>query len=205
MFRCLLVEDHLMFMQFISAMLRGMRHLEVVGQARTLEEGSQLCAEHRPDLLLLDIALPDGNGLEVGRQLITLNPEARIIVLTGEMATFVCPAELKPYIYDVIEKSGAFEELEQAIKQFIQEHMRAQKEREAPGIDAQKKRALSKRENEVFRLIGAGLISKEIAGELGLSAHTVNVFRKRIAGKMGISGHEMTREAIRQHQATMGR
>lgn len=203
--RCLLVEDHLMFMQLISTMLRGIGHLEVVGMARTTAEGIRACEQQKPDLVILDLALPDGSGLEVGHRLAQLNPEARIIILTGQMQTFVCPAKLKPNIYDVVEKAGAFEELERAIRQYIQQIRQA---RTPPGKSAErpdKARALSDRERQVFNLIGAGLISKEIAEQLGLSVHTVQVFRKRIAGKMGISGNEVTREAIRQHHESMGR
>jgi DNA-binding NarL/FixJ family response regulator len=204
MIRCLIVEDHLMFSQLIAGMLRAFRNMEIVGTAGTVAEGLRACEAHKPDLVLLDLALPDGSGLAVGEKLIELNPDARIIILSGQMQTFVCPAKLKPFVHDVVDKAGAFEEVENAIKLCLEDIRRSDYTPAQRKLDDQRKRTLSKRENEVFRMIGAGLISKEIADEMGLSIHTVYVYRKRIAEKLNLSGADVTREAIRDYQRTLG-
>ena len=94
--RCLIVEDQLMIQQLLSMVLANVKGLKVVSTASTEAEGIAACEAHHPELLLLDLALPDGNGVVVARHLINVNPSARIIILSGETSTFVCPDDLSP-------------------------------------------------------------------------------------------------------------
>ena len=203
--RCVLVEDHLMFMQLITTMLRSVRGLTIMATATKVQDGIVACRQHQPDLLIIDLALPDGDGLGVARALVQKKPSARIIILSGQTTTFVCPPDLRDNISDVISKSGAFEEIELAVKQFMDEFRKKRMSNTERKFEEQKSRPLSKREHEIFSMIGAGMISKEIADNLGISIHTVHVFRKRIAEKLGLSGNEIVHEAIRQYQAALGR
>jgi DNA-binding NarL/FixJ family response regulator len=74
--RCLIVEDQVMFLQLLCTMLQGLRGLEVVATAGAATTACWPARHHRPDILILDLALPDGDGLEVARFLRMQQPQA---------------------------------------------------------------------------------------------------------------------------------
>ena len=92
---CVVVEDQLMFLQLLVGMLKLQQGLRVVATAATAAAGMEACIKHRPDLLILDLSLPDQRGEVVAEALLTHHPEARLIVLSGEASRFVCPPQLQ--------------------------------------------------------------------------------------------------------------
>jgi DNA-binding NarL/FixJ family response regulator len=172
----------------------------VVATARTKAEGIAACEKHRPDLLVLDLALPDGEGVAVARQLAKLNPSAKTLILSGEASTFVCPADLQPQVHAVLDKTQAFDALAEEIKTLVPRTRDTAAAARGGDIRAE----LSAREHDVFVLIGRGLLSKEIADTLGISTHTVQSHRKNIAEKLGTSGAELMQRALRHYHATLG-
>ena len=199
--RCLVVEDQLMFRQMLVNMLLTVRGLEVAGVASTAAEAVAACGEHAPDLLILDLALPDGSGLQAARHLAKLKPEARILILSGEASTFVCPKELSRQVHAVVDKTQAFDELAAEIRALIPPAKTAAANNTAAGTDI--RQTLTAKEFEIFALIGRGMLSKEIAGQLGISTHTVQTHRKTIAAKLGTTGSELVQQAIRHHQKNL--
>jgi DNA-binding NarL/FixJ family response regulator len=197
---CVIVEDQTMFLQMLHNMLQAMPNLKVVATARTKAEGIAACEKHRPDLLVLDLALPDGEGVAVARQLATLNPSAKTLILSGEASTFVCPADLQPQVHAVLDKTQAFDALAEEIKTLVPRTRDTAAAARGGDIRAE----LSAREHDVFVLIGRGLLSKEIADTLGISTHTVQSHRKNIAEKLGTSGAELMQRALRHYHATLG-
>ena len=113
--RTLIVEDQLMFQELLVSMLHSQTQLAEVATASTAAEGIAACASLMPDLLILDIALPDAEGLNVARALQVLKPEAMVIVLSSHASTFLRPPELRETIRAVIDKSRAFDDLLQEI------------------------------------------------------------------------------------------
>lgn len=198
--KCVIVEDQTMFLQMLQNMLDGMTNLKVAATARTEAEGIAACRKHRPDLLVLDLALPDGNGINVARQLAKAHPSAKVLILSGEASTFVCPPELESNVRAVIDKTQAFDALAEEIRALLP--------RTRPGTLAARggdwREILSPREYEIFRLMGRGLISKEIADVIGISAQTVQTHRKKIAIKLGTTGDELAHQAVRHYHATLG-
>lgn len=192
--RCLLLEDQVMFAQLLSTMLQPVRGLEIIGLAKRCRDGVQLCQQLRPDLLILDLALPDGDGTAVARAAIQANPHCRILVLSAAVSSFVCPADLEPHVADVIDKATAYESLTAALEDLLREH------EAAPGAAAtcNPLRQLTTRQGEVFLLIGRGLQNKEIARTLGLEVNTVETHRKDIARRLGVSGAELVHLAALQ-------
>lgn len=185
--RCVVVEDQVMFLQLLVSLLRTHAGLEVVATARTVAEGEAACREHRPDLLILDLALPDGEGTQVAATLQACQPRARVIILSGQASCFVCPASLHPIVHAVIDKTRAYEALLQEISQL-------QGGGDNNGFEDRLK-SLTPRERQIFLLIGQGSSNREIAESLHLSPYTVETHRKNIAAKLGARGMELVRLA----------
>ena len=175
-----------MFQQMLAKMLRSLPGIGPVDMAQSVEEGIKLCGENPPDLLLLDLTLKDGGGLAVGYHLANVKPSAKILILTGEASTFVCPSALHKHIHAVLDKAQAFDDLKDELRFLLPEST----------DDPLSK--LSQREREIFHLVGLGMLSKEIGDRLSISTHTVQAHRKRIAQKLGTRGNELAHVAFRE-------
>jgi DNA-binding NarL/FixJ family response regulator len=176
------VEDQLMFLQLLVGMLRSLAGLEVVATATTAAAGIRVCQELRPDLLILDLGLPDQDGITVVEALAAVKSEARVIVLSGGASSFVCDAALDPMLHAVVDKVDACETLVVEIAELL-------------GDPSPQTLPLSQREEQVLALIGQGLTSRRIAERLGLSVNTVDTHRRNISLKLGVKGGELVRQA----------
>jgi DNA-binding NarL/FixJ family response regulator len=183
-----IVEDQAMFLELLAGMMVLRGEIRIVGRARDVAEGAAACRKHRPDVLILDLALPDGDGLDVARQFVAANPGGRVIVLSGQASDFICPGWLNDNLQAVISKNDAFESLRSELDELVGV--------ESPRPEPDDAAALTEREAQVFRLIGDGLGTREIAARLALSEHTVHTHRKRIAAKLGTSGDDLSRRAV---------
>lgn len=193
--KCVLVEDEVMFAQMLAAMLQSVRGLEIVASVHTVEAGMAACQEHRPDVLILDLGLPDGEGLQVASKAAHVRPDTRIIVLSSQAASFVAPAALNHCVHAVVDKARTYAVLQRELVALM---------REGPTGAAQPEEVLSPRELEVFHLLGRGLMSKEIGAELGIATETVSLHRKKIASKLHIHGSELMRFATLHQAAPRG-
>ena len=191
-FRCVLVEDQVLFEQLLGALLKAEDLVDVVAAAHTVKAGIEACCRHQPDILLLDLALPDGDGLSVARALAKCRPDARTIIISGEADTFRCPPDLKPHIYSVIDKTRTFSVVRQELAGCLAQLSTGNHSAMAGGDIAR----LSRREFEIFRMIGRGLSTKEIAAAASISPQTVETHRKKIAAKLGLRATALTRRAM---------
>jgi DNA-binding NarL/FixJ family response regulator len=180
--RCLVVEDQLMFLQLLVGMLHSISGLEVVATATTAADGIRACRELLPDLLILDLGLPDQDGITVAEALAAVNPQARMIVLSAATSTFVCDPAIDPMVHAVVDKVDACETLAMEITELL-----------GPPKDLAAQ--LTEREEQVLKLIGEGLPNRRIAEQLGLSIHTVDTHRRNITHKLGVKGGELVRQA----------
>ncbi len=183
-----------MFLDMLSLVLRMQPNLTVVATARTAYEGVEACVLHRPDVLILDLELPDESGLLVARLLKRAKPSAKVIILSALAKAFECPPDLKDVVYAAVDKSQGIESLEQEVAQLLMPSWR----RDHHGIDPEE--VLSRREREIFLLMGRGLTTKEIASTLSVSPHTVQAHRKNIAARLGTVGAELTQRALQHGQ-----
>lgn len=190
--RCLIVEDQVMFVQLLSRLLQGMPGLEIVATATSCREGMEACQQHRPQLMILDLALPDGEGLQVARFLQMLEPDAKVLVLSAQASSFVCPEELETMVIGVVDKTSTYETLEDVIHCALQPHGSSA---QPCSSDAMQVLGLTPRQRQIFSLIGRGLTNKSIARLTGLSVATVETHRKGIARRLGRSGAELVRMA----------
>lgn len=188
--RCLLVEDQLMIQQLLAAMLRRHPALDVVACASTAAEAIAACAEHQPDLLILDIALPDADGLHVARAVQSSRPEAKVIILSSYASSLERPADLRDMVVALVDKARAYQDLLAVIEQLLPEPER---------IDRGEKtlEVLTEREHEILRLLGLGHSNRAISERLGISVRTVETHRRNISSKLGVSGAALI------HQATL--
>lgn len=191
--RCVVVEDQVMFLQLLVAMLRTQPRLEVVATARGVDKAIAVCAELSPDLLILDLALPDGDGVAVLHALRDRPEPPAVIVLSGQASSFVCPRELTPLVQAVVDKTRAYAELNTEIQRLLQAPADPEEGEEAPV--APRRSQLTARERQVFHLIGKGHTNRAIAELLGLSLRTVETHRKNITAKLGVKGGELVRLA----------
>jgi DNA-binding NarL/FixJ family response regulator len=182
-----------MFLQLLVAMLRTQPDLNVVATAGTAADGIAACSTFRPDLLILDLVLPDADGLCVAQALRVIQPSARVIILSSHAPSFLRPLELRSMIHAVVDKTRAYEELLEEIATLTGAGGRHQQQ--LP--HAENLRALTTRERDVLRLIGKGLDNRDIATELAISVRTVETHRSRIVDKLGIQGKaELVRQAM---------
>jgi len=182
--RCLIVEDQVMFLELLQRLLEGQPGLEVVATAASATTGIAACRLHRPDLVILDLSLADGDGLPVLAALAQWCPRAKAVVLSAQAAGFVCPEALEPLLLGVVDKTATFDTLLRVIQELLP--------MAEPGRSAL---SLTPAQQRIYALIGLGLSNKQIASRLALSVATVETHRKAIARRLGLSGAELVRSA----------
>jgi DNA-binding NarL/FixJ family response regulator len=183
--RILSVDDHPLLQEGIAAMIRSQPDMELVGDARNGRDALQKFRETAPDVTLMDLRLPDMNGIDVMIAIRAEFPEARVVVLT----TFEGDAEIQRALAagarGYLLKSMPPRELLDAIRQ-----VHAGKKRIPPEIAAQlaehlSDEALTPREIEVLREVAGGNRNRDIAVRLFISEETVKVHVKHIMDKLG--------------------
>lgn len=183
-----------MMRQMLAQLLGKLPQLELLPGAATAAEAITICAEHHPDLLILDYALPDANGILVARALHAMKPEARVIVLSSFASTVVWPSELRGQCLAVIDKSRAYQDLLDVIKPAL-----SPEDIKQPANDLALN-ILTKREYEIFKLIGLGYTSKSISDKLSITIRTAETHRSNICRKLGISGAALVSKAAMDKQ-----
>lgn len=182
--------------------------LEVVGEAADGASALAAIREASPDLVVMDIHLPGGNGIEISSQALKEFPALKIVVLSADVDSDLVNQALRAGVSGYILKESAPEELPRAIEAVLagklyfspevanlvlQDYKRALTD--APRVRPE----LSEQERAVLRLLAQGQRMKEVAAELKLSVKTVETYRRRISQKLGCqSVAELTHYAIRE-------
>ena len=195
--RLLLIDDDARLTAMVGDYLRGAGF--EVDVALSLAAGRERLHAHNYDALLLDLMLPDGDGLDVLRAAAAANPAVDCIVLSSAAGEFTCPQHLVGNLRALVEKTQAYEQLQAAIAAVI----RARGMDGGTGSGGEPLALLRPRELEVFRLIGQGLKTSDIGARLGISRHTVETHRKNITAKLGVSGAELVRLATLHNQTSL--
>jgi DNA-binding NarL/FixJ family response regulator len=185
--RILCVDDHPLMRAGINMVLDSQPDMRVVALASNGREAIKCFGEHRPDVTLMDLRLPDMSGIDAMIAIQTKFAEARIIILTTFEGDTEIQRALAAGARSYILKSMPCDELADTIRQ-----VRAGKKRIPPQVAAQlaehlSDETLTEREVEVLRHVSAGESNKIIADELALSEHTVKGHLKNILAKLGAS------------------
>jgi len=192
--RILLADDHPVFRLGLCSLLGSHKGWEICGQASDGREAVQKCGQLKPDLLILDIGMPELNGVDAARRILRDNPLQRILVLTdvhSEQAIRDClEAGVRGWIYksdDPGDLIAAVEDLQQHRSTFSSQVcdliLDGYLLRGPVAVMAPR---LSLREREVVQLVGEGKTSKEVAATLGMSLKTAETHRSNILMKLNL-------------------
>lgn len=208
----LLADDHTVVRQGLRALLVSETGLTIVGEAQTGREAVQLAAELRPEIVIMDLAMPLLNGAEATRQILRVLPAARVIVLSSYADDEHLEQAIRAGAAAYLLKQTAAADLVKAIREvkkggayFSPAIAMRLREKSCEAADAAagapfRQVELTSRENEVLQLIAEGFANKQIAGELGLSVKTVEKHRQAVMQKLHI--HDIA--GLVRHAASKG-
>ncbi len=195
--RVLLVDDHTILREGIRSLLSLYDDVQVVGEARDGEEAVARTGELRPDIVLMDIAMPRCNGLEATRLIRTRYPETRVLILTQYQDQEYVISLLQAGAAGYVLKDAAATDLVAALRAVaagdsflhpiaanaLVEELQRKTER-----DQEDREPLTARESEILAQIALGKTNAEIALALSLSVKTVKWHRTNLMNKLGIHG-----------------
>jgi two-component system response regulator DevR len=195
--RLALVDDSELVRLGLRTLLEDAHGIRLVGEAGTAAAALELCVRERPDVVLLDIRLPDGTGLDVCRRLLQRLPATRVIFLTsagdGQTVDTAIRAGAHGYLLKEVDGRGLVEAvravaagrsiLDPAITARVLQHARG----ETPSAGRPALDTLSAQERRVLALVSQGRTNKEAAAELGLSEKTVKNYLSTAFSKLHVS------------------
>ena len=209
MIRVLLVDDHELMREGLRSILEREKDVEVVGEAASGRAAVELARTLEPDVVVMDVAMKDSNGIEATRQLRSAWPDLKVIALSSHSDSRYVNAMLDAGACGYVLKANAYDDLRRALvaaqqgKSYlcpdVTESVVGSSLRK-PGGDPERSHAsLSPREKEVLQLLAEGLSSPEIAQRLFIATTTVETHRRNVMRKLRIhSVADLTKYAIRE-------
>lgn len=207
--KVILAEDHAIVRQGLCALLNAGGQFEIIGEAKNGREAVEMARSLRPDVILMDIAMPVLNGLEATRQILTADPTAKVIILSAHSDDEYIERTRAAGVAGFLEKQTSAEVLTKAVCEVAKGNSffsptiakrllhKLGKSRNRDGLVSSKDTVLTIRESEVLQLVAEGSANKQVAAELGISIKTVEKHRQHLMDKLNI--HEtagLTRYAI---------
>jgi DNA-binding NarL/FixJ family response regulator len=207
----LIVDDHPLVREGLKVIIGRSSNFEVVGEAGAAREGFRMAEELKPDLMLLDISLPDESGLELTRRIRSALPKARILIISMHSKIDYITEAFKAGATGYMAKESAAEKLLTALESVAAgehyldspiSHSVIEKLIKSPEKDTEitngSYRRLTPREQEIMRMLAKDLHVKEIADKLFISPKTVENHRSNIMQKLGLhSAIELARYAAK--------
>jgi DNA-binding NarL/FixJ family response regulator len=204
--RVVLADDHALVRAGLRALIETMSGIEVVGEARDGREAVQRVGEHGPHVVLLNVSMPEMNGLEATRRIAAEHPRTKVLVLSMHADEEYVRRALAAGASGYLLKDSDRAELESALRAVARgegwispvaskavANALARGERPAGPFEV-----LTARQREVLQLVAEGRSTKEIASRLGLSPKTVDVHRSQLMLRLGVRGiPALVRAAIR--------
>ena len=183
----LLVDDHSLVRRGFRRMLEDESDMEVVGEAGDGEESVRLAKQFRPQVVVMDCALPGMNGLDATRQIIENSPNTAVLMLSMHSESTWVRQAIEAGAKGYVLKNALDLELSTAIRKIAAgETVFDPKVEQKTALRGERSSALTQRELEVLQMIVDGKSNKEIATALDLSANTVAVHRANIMNTLGI-------------------
>ncbi len=217
--RILIADDHKIVLDGLKALIEAQPDMKIVAQATNGREAVKIARKEKPDMVIIDVAMPDLNGLEAMRQILSDNPRTKVIALSMHSDRRYVTGMLSAGASGYILKHCAFEDLAQAIHTVLRNQVYLSpaiagivvQELSQPKSSHARKNAspfpsLTSREREVLQLIAEGHNARDIAQLLNLSVKTVETHRRQVMDKLGMrSVAELTKFAIREGLTSLDR
>jgi len=204
--RILIVDDHPSVREGLALRISLHADLEVCGEAESEEQAMTLVKQLKPDLVLVDISLKSGHGLELIKRIRAMDPAVKMLVISGFQESLYAERACRAGAMGYLNKQESSEKMIEAIRtvlngeRFLSPEISRRLISQALGSSDRKKspiEQLTDRELEIFRMIGEGLSTGLIANRLFLSTHTIDTHRENIKRKLSInSAAELSRAAV---------
>lgn len=202
--RILLADDHAVVRQGFKMILSAQSDMEIVGEAGNGREATELAEELKPDVVVMDVAMPELNGIEATRRLSSSLPHTRVIALSMHKDSVYVREILKAGARGYLLKDSPAGDLVSAVRAVAQGQSYLSPAVSNAVLDDYRRHVtnpidlLTTREREVLQMIAEGKTNKEIAGVLNLSVYTVDAHRGRVMEKLNLhSINELVRFAVR--------
>ncbi len=204
--KILIVDDHPMVREGLAMRISSQRDLTVCGEAATEDEALAMVEKTQPDLMLVDISLKDGNGIDVIKRVKCEYPSVKMLVVSGYQESLYAERALRAGASGYLNKQESNDKVLEAIrtviagKRYVSPQITQRLVDQALGREDETKTPIDRlttRELDIFRMIGEGLSSSVIADKLFISTHTIDTHRENIKRKLAIkSAGELTRAAV---------
>lgn len=203
--RILIVDDHAIVREGLKLILSDQPDMTVAGEAENSSRTLQLVRQAPWDLVLMDISLPDRDGLETLQLMKKAQPTLKVLMLSMYRESQYAVRALKAGAAGYLNKQSAPQQLVEAIrivasgKRFISPEVAQELAKEVSGEhEGSRHELLSNREYQTMRLIASGMSVSDIADDLALSVKTISMYRARVLEKMQLKNNaELTHYAIR--------
>jgi two-component system, NarL family, invasion response regulator UvrY len=200
MIRLALAEDHKVVRWAIREALSSADDLEIVGEAGTAAEALAMLREVKPDVLVLDLTMPDRSGIDVLNEMRELDTAPLVVVLTWHTEPSYAARAIAAGAHGYVSKSAQPEELLRAIRGVVRGERIV-----PPGVDellssgaVDPAGSLTARELQVMEMLARGMTNREIAEQLGISGKTVDTHRGHVLKKLGVRNNsELTSFAVK--------
>ncbi len=205
MHKVLVVDDHACMREGLCSLIQKEGSFEIVGDVGDGQKALELFKEKKPDVVVMDIFMPNMNGIEATRQMKNIDPTVKILILTMHTEKEFINQAMLAGANGYLSKQCAYEEINTAIRTLVnnQAYLSSQVATVLVSDYVQAKKngndssSLSERETSVLKMISEGMRTKDIAAELGIGAKSIEVCRSQIMRKLNIyTIAELTKYAI---------
>jgi DNA-binding NarL/FixJ family response regulator len=194
----ILVDDHAILRQGLRLLIEENEDIQIVGEAKSGREAIKIAEHLKPDVVVMDIAMPLMNGIQATRHILKASPKTKILILSAHSDSEYVEQVVEVGASGYLLKQSSGEILAEAVRELkkgntffdpsVAKELRDKFARGPEGTGFHKKadNKLTSRESELLQLIAEGLVNKQIAAELGISIKTVEKHRQHLMEKLNI-------------------
>ncbi len=203
-----IVDDHPLVREGLAARISAQPDMEVCGEADDIESAMEMIVARRPALVIVDIALRDGHGIDLIKRIVAAGINTRMLVVSAYDESLFAERALRAGALGYINKQELQGKVVEALRtvlrgeRYLSTAMAQRLIAQAIGSKAAAggTEALTDRELQIFQLVGRGKSTREIANELNVSVHTIDSHREHIRAKLDLrSGTELIQRAVQWH------